>query len=164
METRRVPHGTDLRLVSIISKVRIPQRNVSHRKRFTFDNNVAKKSVTQELAAASGVPPAFRKQLEPCCTFPHVRKGCRLRAAELLCDALRYGLVIHTAYYVICIIARALVSFKEKQNDTRKQASPPPHCRVLPPGKFNDMITRPCILKVSRREYCNHFPVIVTKR
>jgi len=42
--------------------VTIPQRSAP---RFLFDE-------TQELAAASGAPPAFRKWLEPCCTFPQV--------------------------------------------------------------------------------------------
>ena len=47
------------------------------------------KSVTQELAAASGVPPAFRKQLEQCCIFPQVSK-CRRRAGGIAvqCGAL----------------------------------------------------------------------------
>jgi len=43
-------------------------RNATHRKHFSSDKKTSrKKSVTQELAASSGVPPTFRKQLEPCC-------------------------------------------------------------------------------------------------
>jgi len=49
--------------------VRISQRNATHRKRFQFHKTSRKKSVTQELAVASDVPPAFHKQLEPCCFF-----------------------------------------------------------------------------------------------
>jgi len=42
----------------------------------------------QQLAAASGVPPAFHKQLETCCIFPQVRRaGCV--PAELRCGAMR---------------------------------------------------------------------------
>jgi len=59
-----------------------------HCKRFAFHKKVAKMSVAQELAAASGVPPAFRKQLESCSTF------CKSESAggvpeELRCVALR---------------------------------------------------------------------------
>jgi len=52
-----------------------------------------KKSVTQELAAASSVPPAFRKQVEQCCIFPHSPQvwRCRRRAVGIAvwCAALR---------------------------------------------------------------------------
>jgi len=56
--------------------------------RFQFAKNVAKKSVTQEIAAASGVPPAFGKQLWPCCIF----RKCPRRAGGIAarCSALRY--------------------------------------------------------------------------
>jgi len=40
----------------------------------------------QELAAASGVPPAFRKKLEQCCIFSASAGGV---PAELRCGALR---------------------------------------------------------------------------
>jgi len=41
-------------------------------KAFPFDETSRKTSVTQELAAARGAPPAFRKQLElHGCIFPH---------------------------------------------------------------------------------------------
>jgi len=53
-----------------------------HRKRFAFDENVAKKSATQELAAASGVPPAFRKQLEQFSIFTGNTRTIGLPCAE----------------------------------------------------------------------------------
>jgi len=43
------------------------QRNASV---FRSTKHRENKSITQELAAASGVPPAFRKQLELCCILP----------------------------------------------------------------------------------------------
>jgi len=54
------------------------------------DKNFTRKVGTQELAAASAGPPAFRKQLELCCIFPEVRKRRRTEVpAELRCGALR---------------------------------------------------------------------------
>ena len=51
--------------------------------------SLEKQWVTRKLAAASGVPLAFRKRLESCCIFAQVRK-CRQRSlpAELRCDVL----------------------------------------------------------------------------
>ena len=52
-----------------------------------------KKSVTQELATASGLPPAFRRQSEP--HSPQVRKSqvpaaCRRNCGAVRCGALRH--------------------------------------------------------------------------
>ena len=47
-------------------------------------------SVAQELAAASGVPPAFRKQLESCSTFCKSESaGGRAGGIAVRCVALR---------------------------------------------------------------------------
>jgi len=49
------------------------------------------KPVTQELAASSGTPPAFRKQLELCCICPHSHKSASAdgEPAELRCGVPR---------------------------------------------------------------------------
>jgi len=54
---------------------------------------VGKKSVTQELAAASGMLPAFHKQLEP----------CRRRAGVIVMRAFR-DVIIETTH---CWISRS---------------------------------------------------------
>jgi len=53
-----------------------------------------KNSLAQELAAASGVPLAFRKKFKPRCIFPHSRQSTsaggfppELRCGELRCVA-----------------------------------------------------------------------------
>ena len=62
-----------------------PRRTAS----FSVQQNVVKKLVTQELAAASGVPPAFHRQLpvEPRCIF--FRKSASACAIVVRCGALR---------------------------------------------------------------------------
>jgi len=62
--------------------------------RFAVEKNVANKSVTQKLAAASGVPPAFHEKLEPRCIFPQVGK-CRRHAGGIAvqCVASRHGIL-----------------------------------------------------------------------
>jgi len=49
----------------------------------------------QEPAAASGLPPAFSKQLEPCCVFRIRRKSATVGGvpAGLWCGTLRDGSV-----------------------------------------------------------------------
>jgi len=59
--------------------MRIPYRTASA---FCSTKTRRKKFKTRELAAASGVPPAFCKQCEPCCIFLHSRK-CRRRAGGI---------------------------------------------------------------------------------
>ena len=70
-------------------------RDETHRiaKCSPFDKKCrVEKATIQELAAASGVPPAFCKHLEPCCIFPHspqVRAACRRNCDAVRCIALR---------------------------------------------------------------------------
>ena len=64
------------------------QRNAPHRKRFPFDINVAEKSVTQELAAARGVPQAIRTLLH-FSESPQVPAACRRNCGAACCVAFR---------------------------------------------------------------------------
>jgi len=58
---------------------------------FVRQKRSRKKSVTQVLAAASGVPPAFHKQVVPCCIF-RIHRKCRQRAGGI---AVQFGALHH---------------------------------------------------------------------
>jgi len=71
-------------------------------------------------------------------------------------------MVVHLPEYV-CNEKKTILK-KTKTNDTSSathhKPRPQPHCRVLPPGEFNDMITEP-LPEYYESFSCNRFPGIL---
>jgi len=63
------------------------ENSVKHRTASVYRSTKTsrKKYVTKELAAVSGVPPAFQKQLESCCILPHSVTATRVGVIAVRC-------------------------------------------------------------------------------